>query len=48
MFVEQFSILLFKFQVLDLQETIATLVMSLIEENGPGPSQVAKVCWTLI
>ena len=31
------------FQVVDLQQTIGGLVVSLIEENGPGASQVAKV-----
>ena len=31
------------FQVVDLQQIIGGLVVSLIEENGPGASQVAKV-----
>lgn len=30
-------------QVIELQQTIGALVISLIEENGPGASQVAKV-----
>jgi hypothetical protein len=29
--------------VIELQMTIGRLVVSLIEENGPGASQVAKV-----
>lgn len=30
-------------QILELREAISSLIISLIEENGPGNSQVAKV-----
>lgn len=32
-----------RLQVIELQQTIGSLVIALIEENGPGASQVAKV-----
>lgn len=31
------------FQILSLRESISNLVISLVEENGPGKSQVAMV-----
>ena len=33
------------FQVLGLRESISNLVLSLIEENGPGKTQVALVLY---
>ena len=38
--LKQYSIIL---QILTLRESISNLVISLVEENGPGKSQVALV-----
>jgi len=41
--VDNTSSALLILQVLVLRESIGALIMSLIEENGPAASQVAKV-----
>ena len=33
----------YSYQILDLRKSIANLIMSLVEENGPGASLVAAV-----
>ena len=42
------SIMFLSFKVLELRQAIAAVIISLIEENGPGKSQVAKVIIFLV